>query len=457
MKIKKILAILLASVSLIGVTACGGPTGDNSSSLGEIVYPVYDEAKKALLSAYLSPTKLDEEQFDWVKEAGLNHLYIDYSSSSEKMIYSLEQCDRIGVKSIPMTCWGRTALHSYKDYPLDVSEYESFAGFNILDEPFYDDMDYLAEQYQLYKADHPDEIFWTNCLRPNVGKNSLSVAKDKTYDQYMDAFIEKVMNPIEGKKLMSMTLYPLLVDSATGEKSIQDVHLLDLGIFSNSAKRAGSDWVHFVQITSFGNEHHSPTEADIRFQIYSGMAFGSKGFQYFTYASPNVNVEFDLGDVGMISRNNQRTSLYYGVQAVNAEISKFDHVFTSFDYKNTILVDGSLSKQSNIGFELFRSNSKVTTVESTECLKSAICSQDTLIGVLEDEKGFDGYTVVNYTHPSQDKLEDEISLDFSSCRELIVYVKGEEVKLTRNDAQFKNGVFTATLAPGEGLFIIPIK
>ncbi len=455
MKTKRAFAILLVIACILGVTGCEwiNPAGP----IEDIVYPEFDESREALLSAYLSPQKLDEEQFDWVKEAGLNYLYVDYSTSASKMQYILEQCDRIDVKSIPMTCWGRSALHSYKDYPVDVSAYKNFEGFYILDEPFYEDMDYLAEQYQLYKEDYPDKIFWVNCLRPNVGKASLSVSKDKTYDQYMDAFIEKVMKPIEGEKLMSMTLYPLLVDSATGERSIQDVHLLDLGIFSNAAKRAESDWVHFVQITSFGGTHHSPTEADIRFQIYSGIAFGSKGFQYFTYASPNTNHEFDLGDIGMINRNNQRTSLYYAVQAVNAEIAKFDHVFTSFEYKNTILVDGDLSKTVNAGFELFRNNSKVTTVESTEYLKNAICSQDTLIGVLENEKGFDAYVAVNYTHPSEQNLNDEISLDFSGCRELLVYINGEEMLLTRDSEQFKNGIFTATLAPGEGLFIIPLK
>ncbi len=455
MTAKRTVALLLPLACMLGMTACGG--GQKEEKAGPVVYPVYDESKEALLSAYLSPQKLDEEQFDWVKEAGLTHLYIDYTTSVDKMKYSIEQCDRIGVKAIPMTCWGRTALHSYRDYPFDASAYQSFAGYNILDEPFYEDMDYLASQYQLYKKDHPDKIFFTNCLRPNVGRNSLSVSKDKDYTAYMDAFIEKVMTPIEGERLMSMTLYPLLIDQKTGEKSIQDVHLLDLGMFSNAAHRAEADWVHFVQVTSFGGTHHTPTEADIRFQVYSGMAFGSKGFQYFTYATPNINQEFGQGDVGMINRNNSRTSLYYSVQAVNAEIAKFDHVFTSFNYKNTILIDGDLAKEPNPGFELYRNNSKVSSAESTEYLKNAICSQDTLIGVLEDEEGFDGYVAVNYTHPSAQGLSDEISLDFSGCRELIVYTKGEKSLITREDAQFKNGIFSATLAPGEGLFIIPLK
>ncbi len=463
MKAKKVFAVFLLAACVLGTAAC--TNGENKAEETEkddvcmeaVVYPEYDETGVAILSAYLSPTVLSEEQFDWVKEAGLTHLYVDLSSNVEKMEYILEQCDRVGVRSIPMACWGRTALRSYKDYPIDVTKYESFAGFNILDEPLYEDMDYLSEQYKLYFKDHPDKIFWTNCLRPRVGKEYLSVSKDKSYDKYIDEFVSKVMAPMEGKKLMSMTLYPLLTDPDSGARSIQSTHLLDLGIFSNAAKSAGADWVHFVQVTSFGDKHHSPTEADIRFQIYSGMAFGAKGFQYFTYASPSVGGEFKESDIGMIDRNGQRTELYYSVQAVNDEIRKFDHVFTSFEHKGTILIDGEGSDTQLWGFEVFRNNSRVETLENTEYLKNATCSQDTLIGVLEDKNGYGGYVVVNYTHPSEQELSDEISLDLSECRELIVYVKGEKQTVTREDPQFENGIFKATLSAGEGIFIIPLK
>ena len=92
-------------------------------------------------------------------------------------------------------------------------------------------------------------------------------------------------------------------------------------------------------------------------------------------------------------------------------------------------------------------------MESTEALAAAQASQDTLIGVLNDGER-DGYVVVNYTHPSYD-LSDEISLSFPDARAVIVYIDGEEHRFTR-DEQFKRGVLTITLDPGEGIFVIPV-
>lgn len=459
---RKIWTLILAAGMALSAAACGTNGGASSGSASEsgkeIVYPVYRDDKEVFLSAYMSPWKTDEEQYRWVKESGLNHLYISYSSNAETMRGAIEACESVGVNTIPMTCWGRPVSEStsYSAYPIDMHGHEYFSGFNILDEPHYEDFDYLAAEYQKYKVDYPDKVFYTNLFRPNVSKSNLSDPKNISYDTYIKEFVEKVIDPIEGEKVMSMTLYPLLIDSKTKEKSIQDTHLIDLGKFAVTTKAAGAVMYHFVQTISFGSSHHAPSEADIRFQIYSGMAFGSKGFQYFTYATPNTNYEFSLTDVGMINRNNQRTAIYYGVQAVNKELSSFDHVFLDFDWQSVMLVDGDLSEATAPGFELYRSNASFPLAESTDTLKAAQASRDTLIGVMKDENGNDGYTVVNYTHPSYG-LTDTISLDFSGSRALLAYIGGEEVKIESGSENFKRGIFTAELAPGEGIFVIPVK
>lgn len=458
---KKLCSLILSACFLMMFAACGNNSEDPNKVPGgeeEIVYPVYEDDKEVFLSAYMSPWKTDEEQYRWVKGSGLNHLYISHSSNAETMAAAIAACENVGVYTIPMTNWGRPVSEStsYKAYPVDMKGHEYFSGFNILDEPRYEDFDYLASEYQKYKVDFPDKVFYTNLFRPGNNKSGLSDSGSVTYDTYIKDFVEKVIDPIEGKKIMSMTLYPLLIDSVTKEKSIQNTHLTDLGKFAVTTKAAGATMYHFVQTISFGSQHHAPTEADIRFQVYCGMAFGSKGFQYFTYATPNINHEFSANDVGMISRNNTRTAIYYGVQAVNKELSAFDNVFLSFEWENIMLIDGELSETVAPGFELYRSNDSFPLTESTETLKSAQCSRDTLIGVMKDANGNDGYTVVNYTHPSYG-LKDEIALEFSGCRALSVYVGGKEQRIEAGGENFRNGIFTADLAPGEGIFVIPVE
>ena len=455
---KKLTAVCLSVLLALTLAACSetGPAG------GEIEYPAYADDREVLLSAYMNPWQCTDEQYQWVQESGLNHLYINRSSNenADTMRSAIEMCEKYGIKTVPMTCWGSPFedSKSFDQYPIDMHEYPGFSGFNIMDEPKYEDFDALAAEYQKYQVEYPDAVFYTNLLRPGGSKSNLSYAKNVTYDKYISTFVEKVIAPITGKKTMSVTLYPLLIDVVTGQKSVQVTHLNDLGTFALAAQGAGAEMYHFVQSMSFGynngNPHHLPSEADIRFQIYSGMAFGAKGWQYFTYATPNASYEFTASDYGMINRDNKRTSVYYGVQQVNSEITKFDHVFLRFDWRATMLVDGAKAETENPGFELFRSNDSYPLVESTEALAAAQASQDTLIGVLNDGER-DGYVVVNYTHPSYD-LSDEISLSFPDARAVIVYIDGEEHRFTRDDEQFKRGVLTITLDPGEGIFVIPV-
>ncbi len=485
---QKWISLALATMSALCLVGCGDKKedgdGDNLPT-GEIVYPTYTYDEEVLLSAYMTPLNSTKaELYDWAADAGLNQLYVSYTTNNNPSIMkgAMEQCERAGITFVPMTCWGRgDSFRSYTQYPwldeIQEGTYSKFGGFNILDEPFYEDMDMLAEQYQLYKQDFPDKVFWTNTLRPNVGRASLSVAKDKSYEEYITAYIEKVMDPIEGDKVMSMTLYPLLGGDDVETQSIQDVHLVDLGKFALACRRADAKMVHFVQTIGFGHinggvPHHNVTEADIRFQIYCGMAFGSKGFQYFTYASPDTGGEFRASDVAMLSRNNTRTSVYYGVQAVNQEILKFDEVFLNFDWNTTILVDGSRNPEgySNPGFSWYKSQQDhemfpLPLATKTSSLKSVKATRDTLVGCMKDGSGNDGYVVVNYTHPENADLNttgeggvtDEITMDFSGYRAVVAYIGGEECRFENGSSQFVNGTFTATLNPGEGIFVIPVR
>ncbi|MDD7165982.1 MAG: hypothetical protein PUI31_04835 [Clostridia bacterium] len=463
--IKKFIALALCLSVLLSVAACGGDNpGGNGGNNGEVKFYEYADDKEIFLSGYLQSWEINEEQFKWVKESGINHYYINLSSTVSRMSASLEYCDQFGLKAIPMTCWGSNDKKSFTEHPLDatIRDYESFDGYNILDEPRVEDYDWLAEEYAKFSTAHPDKVFYTNLLRPGNPSNNFSYDRKIDYDTYVGEFVEKVVSPIQGKKVMSMTLYPMLIDAATREKSIMDSHLTDLGRFARVCGEAGADMYHFVQAVSFKN-HHVPSEADIRFQIYSGMAFGTKGFQYFTFGTPQTNHEFSTQDYAMINPDNQRTTIYYGVQKVNRELSKFDHVYLNFERESIMLVDGQTSSTEPEEFILYRANSSLPVTESTALVSEVSASRDTLIGVLKDKtNGRDGYVVVNYTVPSQN-LSDTVNMKINASA-VMVYVGGEEYRIKSGEeitagdktVSFKRGVLNVNLDAGEGIFVIPV-
>ncbi len=449
------------AVIMTGLVGCGKTTTEK-----ELVYPEYTEEREVFLSGYLSPNRMDRKYFEWAKEAGLTALYIDYyiestETSTHIMDQSLTFCDEVGLDAIPMTCWGSGAFREFYDHPLysTIQNHPSFIGFNILDEPKYEDFDKLADSYKKYQeAYNGEKIFFTNLLRPNNPKNEFSYAKDKTYDQYISGFVDKVIKPMEktDKITMSETLYPMMNEKSGDGYYIMDSHLVDLARFAQETQAVGAEMYHFVQTVSFGNYHHATNEAEIRFQIYSGMAFGTKGWQYFTYWTPNSQGgEFQDRDYAMIDRTQNRTQEYYGVQAVNQELKKFEKVFLSFDWKNTMLIDGRLSQEENVGFTMFRSNARFDTVERTDKLKGVQADHDTLVGIMEDKNGNEGYTVVNYTVPTEE-ITDKVSMDLSGAKAVMVYIGGEEFKWKNGEGNFKKGILSLELEGGEGVFVIPV-
>ena len=78
-------------------------------------------------------------------------------------------------------------------------------------------------------------------------------------------------------------------------------------------------------------------------------------------------------------------------------------------------------------------------------------TDEAIVGCLKDENGYDGFMVVNATDPGKN-ISNTVTLEFKEAKSAICYINGEEQKVT-----LKNGVYTAELSAGQGIFIIPVK
>ena len=61
-----------------------------------------------------------------------------------------------------------------------------------------------------------------------------------------------------------------------------------------------------------------PTEAQMRWQIYSSLAYGAKGVLYFCYYTPDGD-EFPKGGA-IITRDDRKTRHYYEAQRINRAV-----------------------------------------------------------------------------------------------------------------------------------------
>lgn len=199
---------------------------------------------------------------------------------------------------------------------------------------------------------------------------------------------------------------------------------------------AGITVQSYAENLNSSDHYRSVTEADISFQVYSALAYGMKSISYFTY---DEHWDSNVGTTDCMIYNGQKTGIYTAVQKVNKEIKAIDHIMLNFNWQGTI------------GFAKDNSDSIMNHVAAytSKRISTSSATNDAIIGCLKDLNGYDGFMLVNATDPSDNKSA-TVDVTFNDADHAKVYIDGVEsiVELT-------NGAYSATLAPGEGIFVIP--
>lgn len=429
---KKIIVCIMSLVLVVGILAgCNGgskfevPEGapDYSAHLEEKVMPI----------GGWNPPAHSKENYQTMKEAGFNFLHNVnwYGGDIEQ---NMEWLAELGMQG-----YLQLQGEKYTNYKGDFTKLSSFEGFNFFDEPNVKQIGELAKQVAGFKKDHPGKRFLVN-LFPNYA--SASQLGAESFQAYVDEFVAKI-----DSGHISYDFYPLLGNNFTS--SVHAQYLQSLEIMGIAARDTNRDFWAFMQSMSYGSNRRLPRNSgDIRFQVYTNFAYGVNGIQYFCYATPPIGTEFTANDFALIDRDNKKTVIYDYVKEVNEEILAFDHVLLSFDWVNTMTVNGSNNQSANTAFIMLKNS-----LTQTDLFTNVSASEDSLISVFRDnDDKYNGYMLVNYSDPGK-LLSSDISLKFNGgANKAIVYEKGVEKTVDLTD-----GVYSCKLESGEGRFVIPFK
>ena len=167
---------------------------------------------------------------------------------------------------------------------------------------------------------------------------------------------------------------------------------------------------------------------------------GAKYFEYFLYNT----TENMIG----ILQNGEKRPLYDYVKETNEELQKWDHVIMAFDWLGAMTVDGDDEHENETAFNYVQQQ-ELTELRMVKSVKSRL---DTLIGEFVDKDGNYGYMTVNYTEPSNHKL-DYVTYTFpEEVRAALVYQNGEAQVY-----QLEAGQLTLRIESGGAAFVIPCK
>lgn len=443
---KAALTLMLAAFAACSMVGCNN--GGGSSSANE-KYPEYEDAKSMWIGGWDVPinTKAD---YQMAKDMGLTHMFIDNmfaKKGTEAYVEQLKFCEEVGLKAIVGM---DTALDNTAGVQLDETDYSIYPAvdmINVWDEPYMENFEELGE-----RIDRLNEIY-NGEMQLYVNQspyNPISATQLTDATTFLNAVWEHQLSKINGRKIFSTDIYPLL--KVLGGYEVDTGWLSKMETYANFTKKyksQGAEFHMFIQTYSESNRRDVLSKADLTFQIYTDMAFGINGFTYFTYRK-----SFLGGFGGGCVENDvscKPTDTYYWAQEVNSEISKFDHVYLSFDWDGVMGVNGTNNTESDPEYVNSSFNLLATPLEQLDCATKVTATEDTLIGQFKDKDGRDGLIVTNFNEPTAD-LSDTVDFEFKDANRAVVYKNGE-----RKIYEVKNNKLRLKLATGEGVFVIPVK
>ena len=189
-------------------------------------------------------------------------------------------------------------------------------GYHLMDEPsigLFPELTAWAKKIQSVDAKH---FCYVN-LYPNVVDTQR--LGTTSYRQYVHDCATRV--PVQ---FVSFDYYPVL------KEGLAETWYDNLETVADEAKKAGKPFWAFALTTNYDDAKVTPqTLASIRLQVYSNLAYGAQGIEYFTYwSATSINAPSSEDQRGApISAAGKRTIVYDRVKQVSQEIKNLSPVF----------------------------------------------------------------------------------------------------------------------------------
>jgi len=156
----------------------------------------------------------------------------------------------------------------------EVGSHPALYGFYLIDEPGAALFPGLGKVAALIHQMAPGKWAYIN-LFPNYA--SAAQLGTETYKAHLDRFVD-ICHPTT----LSYDHYALMDDG-----SLRDGYWQNLEQMRGTGLRNGIPFWNIVLTVAHFN-YREPTAADLRFQVYSTLAYGGRGIAYFTYIAPAI-------------------------------------------------------------------------------------------------------------------------------------------------------------------------
>lgn len=186
----------------------------------------------------------------------------------------------------------------------DYHDSRALLGYFLQDEPSAGQFPRLAALVRGLRERDPRRLAYINLFPDYATAQQLGTP---TYTGYVRQFLETVR-----PRLFSFDYYALL---RQGERP---GYFGNLEVIRRESLRAGVPFAAVVLSTPHG-PYRDPSEADLRWQVYTALAYGARGIVYFTYWTPHDEMWHFHN--GILDEHGRRTAHYDEVRRINAELN----------------------------------------------------------------------------------------------------------------------------------------
>lgn len=228
-----------------------------------------------------------------------------------------------------------TEENLYARTPVDLAELEqsskaytahpAFGGLLIADEPSTDAFAKVAELKKECVKRFPLSLAFINLFPSWTPKKLLNKEENVDYETYVNTYLSAV-NP----QVLSYDFYPFV-----GEfPDIHKEYFHNLSFMANIAKERGIPLWTFVQATSYAPHVRYVTEAEMNWQIRTALAFGCRGFTYFTYTVPVGAVpQGEAYESAVLNRDGTPSPRYGYAKSCNKHLREADNALRGLTWR----------------------------------------------------------------------------------------------------------------------------
>jgi len=285
---------------------------------------------------WFGPSVMDEKSVKEIAEAGFTRIPVEGKDKNDNARI-IKLCADVGIEAMVADRRIYEAINNpetreslLKQVVEDYKEYENVKAYYITDEPSYDDFDALGKVCAVLNKLDPDREAYIN-LFPNYA--SAEQLQTGSYKKYIDYFVDIVKPAVISYDHYHFVGRELDNKSSAGKNENERERLIRESAWNTSQRAGFFDNIEIIRDKSIKTGipfmviilvvEHGPyrnlSEAEIRWEVFQSLAYGSSRISYFTYGTPDFDDGWQWAN-GMADTDGSLMRHYYDVMRINKDL-----------------------------------------------------------------------------------------------------------------------------------------